>query len=144
MRNFRKAALAGATAVAVAFGSTAVATAQTEGTEAPEAPAYEAPTRQAGKIDRNEQEAGSSTKIGNFLGVWEKDEDGNVQLNGTDGRALFGSSTDSETQNGGDFGSQPPYAKAGFVLSIFTGVSALVGLIVGPLYNFFVHGDFNF
>ena len=29
MRNFRKAALAGATAVAVAFGSTAVATAQT-------------------------------------------------------------------------------------------------------------------
>ena len=43
MRNFRKAALAGATAVAVAFGSTAVATAATEGTEAPEAPAAAAP-----------------------------------------------------------------------------------------------------
>ena len=45
MRNFRKAALAGATAVAVAFGSTAVATAETEGSPAPEAPAKEAPTR---------------------------------------------------------------------------------------------------
>ena len=137
MRNFRKAALAGATAVAVAFGSTAVATAATEGTEAPEAPAAAAPTRPAEAKDNNGQEPGSATRIGHDLGVWEKDENGNVKLNGTDGRALFGSSTE-------DWDSQPGYAKAGFILSIFTGVSAVVGLIVGPLYNYFVHGDFNF
>lgn len=144
MRNFRKAALAGATAVAVAFGSTAVATAATEGTEAPEAPVAAAPTRTAEAKDNNGQEPGSATRIGHTLGVWEKDKDGNVQLNGTDGRALFGSSTDSETQNGGNWGDQPGYAKAGYILSIFTAVSAVVGLVVGPLYNYFVHGDFNF
>ena len=143
MRNFRKAALAGATAVAVAFGSTAVATAETEKAQ-PENSATAAPTRTAEAKDNNGQEPGSATRIGHALGVWEKDKDGNVQLNGTDGRALFGSSTDSETQNGGNWGDQPTYAKAGYILSIFTAVSAVVGLDVGPLYNYFVHGDFNF
>ena len=136
MRNFRKAALAGATAVAVAFGSTAVATAETEKAQ-PENSATAAQTRTAEAKDNNGQEPGSATRIGHDLGVWEKDENGNVKLNGTDGRALFGSSTE-------DWDSQPGYAKAGFILSIFTGVSAVVGLIVGPLYNYFVHGDFNF
>ena len=149
MRNFRKAALAGATAAAVAFGSTAVATAQ-ETTPAEETSTVEtsvpAPTRKAEvNVDSQvEKEAGSATRIGHTLGVWEKDENGDVQLNGTDGRALFGSSKKADGQDGGDFGNQPTYAKVGFALSIFTAVSAVVGLVVGPLYNYIVHGDFQF
>ena len=133
MRNFRKAALAGATAVAVAFGSTAVATAETEKAQ-PEAPAYEAPTRQIDKdVDSNDQEPGSSARIADsdFL---EFKKDG--KLTGADGRALFGKKD--------NFGDQPMWAKLGYGATIFTAVSALVGLVVGPLYNFFIHGDFQF
>lgn len=135
MRNFRKAALAGATAVAVAFGSTAVATAETAGTDAPKAPAYTAPVREVEDKDgKDGVKPGSSHKITNSEWLQFRDEDGN--LRGTDGEAIFG-----EKDN---FDAQPRYAKLGYGATIFTAVSALVGLIVGPLYNFFVHGEFNF
>ena len=70
MRNFRKAALAGATAVAVAFGSTAVATAETKKPEATPTPtytSYPAPVRdQKPGVDNDaEKTNGSSTKLGN-------------------------------------------------------------------------------
>ncbi|OFL18025.1 hypothetical protein HMPREF2785_06295 [Corynebacterium sp. HMSC067D03] len=139
MRNFRKAALAGATAVAVAFGSTAVATAQTEAPETTtEATAPAKPTREAkpGVDNDTAKTNGSSTKLGNKLGVWEKTKDGKVQLNGTDGRAIFGSTSNSENQ--------PTYAKVGLGISVFAAVSAVIGLLVGPLYNFIVHGPVKF
>ena len=136
MRNFRKAALAGATAVAVAFGSTAVATAETAGTDAPEAPAYTAPVREVEDKDgKDGVEPASSHKITNSEWLQFRDEDGN--LRGTDGEEIFGSQKDN-------FGDQPRYARIAYGATIFTAVSALVGLIVGPLYNFFVHGDFQF
>lgn len=136
MRNFRKAALAGATAVAVAFGSTAVATAETAGTDAPEAPAYTAPVREVEDKDgKDGVEPASSHKITNSEWLEFRDEDGN--LRGTDGEEIFGSKKDN-------FGEQPRYARLAYGATIFTAVSALVGLIVGPLYNFFVHGEFNF
>ena len=136
MRNFRKAALAGATAVAVAFGSTAVATAATEGTEAPEAPAYTAPVREVEDKDgKDGVEPASSHKITNSEWLEFRDKDGN--LRGTDGEEIFGSQKDN-------FGDQPRYARIAYGATIFTAVSALVGLIVGPLYSFFVHGDFQF
>lgn len=143
MRNFRKAALAGATAVAVAFGSTAVATAETkkpEATPTPTLTAYPAPVRdQKPGVDNDaEKTNGSSTKLGNKLGVWEE-KDGKVQVNGVDGRAIFGS---AKKENG--FDNQPTYAKVGYGLTIFTAVSAVIGLIVGPLYNFIVHGPVKF
>ena len=135
MRNFRKAALAGATAVAVAFGSTAVATAETAGTDAPEAPAYTAPVREVEDKDgKDGVKPGSSHKITNSEWLQFRDKDGN--LRGTDGEAIFGKKD--------NFDAQPRYAKLGYGATIFTAVSALVGLIVGPLYNFFVHGEFNF
>ncbi|MGV0373400.1 hypothetical protein ACUY2A_08460 [Corynebacterium pilbarense] len=136
MRNFRKAALAGATAVAVAFGSTAVATAEetTEDTNAAEN-TYVAPSRPvADKDGKDGVEPASSQKITHSKWLEFRDEDGN--LRGTDGRAIFG-----EKDN---FGAQPMYAKLGYGATIFTAVSALVGLVVGPLYNFFIHGDFQF
>lgn len=144
MRNFRKAALAGATAVAVAFGSTAVATAETKKPEATPTPtytSYPAPVRdqKPGVDNDTEKTNGSSTKLGNKLGVWSKDKDGNVKVNGVDGRAIFGS---AKKENG--FDDQPTYAKVGYGLTIFTAVSAVIGLIVGPLYNFIVHGPVKF
>ena len=136
MRNFRKAALAGATAVAVAFGSTAVATAETAGTDAPEAPAYTAPVREVEDKDgKDGVEPASSHKITNSEWLEFRDKDG--KLRGTDGEEIFGSQKDN-------FGDQPRYARIAYGATIFTAVSALVGLIVGPLYNFFVHGEFNF
>ena len=124
MRNFRKAALAGATAVAVAFGSAAVAIAE-ESTPAPT-------TTHAPKvIEDSKGLGGSSTKIGHSLEAWEK-KDGKVQANPADGRKIFGSSKDLE--------GQPKWAKFGYFITVFTSVAAAVGLIVGPAYNFVVHG----
>lgn len=135
MRNFRKAALAGATAVAVAFGSTAVATAETtEDTTAADS-TYTAPVRPVEDKDgKDGVEPASSHKITNSEWLQFRDEDGN--LRGTDGQAIFGKKD--------NFDAQPRYAKLAYGATIFTAVSALVGLIVGPLYNFFVHGDFQF
>ncbi len=124
MRNFRKAALAGATAVAVAFGSATVAIAE-ESTPAPT-------TTHAPKvIEDSKGLGGSSTKIGHSLEAWEK-KDGKVQANPADGRKIFGSSKDLE--------GQPKWAKSGYFITVFTSVAAAVGLIVGPAYNFVVHG----
>ena len=139
MRNFRKAALAGATAVAVAFGSTAVATAETNpsGTPAPKAP-YTAPVREVTDKDSKEGvKPGSSHKITQSEWLEFRDKDGN--LRGTDGTAIFGL---KKKENG--FDDQPTYAKVGYGLTIFTAVSAVIGLIVGPLYNFIVHGPVKF
>ncbi len=132
MRNFRKAALAGATAVAVAFGSTAVATAENKAGEA--TPTYTAPVRKIDPaVDSNpSNQDKSSTKVGGSIGAYKDGE-----LKGADGRELFGKEKDN-------WKGQPGWAKAGYILTIFTAVSAAVGLIVGPLYNFIVHGPVNF
>ncbi|OFT58189.1 hypothetical protein HMPREF3151_05070 [Corynebacterium sp. HMSC05H05] len=135
MRNFRKAALAGATAVAVAFGSTAVATAETTEDSTAAENTYVAPSRPVeAKDGKDGVEPASSQKITHSEWLQFRDENGN--LRGTDGQAIFG-----EKDN---FDAQPRYAKLAYGATIFTAVSALVGLIVGPLYNFFVHGEFNF
>ena len=140
MRNFRKAALAGATAAAVAFGSTAVATAQettpAETTAAEATTTYERDTRTVEPTVDGKAgvEPGSSNKIANSEWLEFRKDD---QLQGTDGEALFGSSKE-------DFGEQPLYAQIAYGATIFTAVSAVIGLVVGPLYNFIVHGDFQF
>ncbi|GAA0202588.1 hypothetical protein [Corynebacterium riegelii] len=136
MRKFQKAALAGATAVAVAFGSTAVATAADEnpgnssenqssssnsnGNE--ESKEWKAPT----KPTNGDKPATGSTKVGGKLGAHK---DG--QAIGTDYDAFFG---------GEGWTEQAPIYKLLFVGGIATFVSALVGLVFGPAYNFFVHG----
>lgn len=123
MRNFRKAALAGATAAAVAFGSTAVATAE-EKTGTEDITVQEKPTEGEGSL---------SSRIGDGL---EKDQTAY-------GPALFGSSKGDAEGETETYEQQPAWAKVFHALSIFTAVSAVVGLIVGPAYNFVVHGPFN-
>lgn len=109
MRNFRQVALAGATALAVTFGSTAVASAdQTEATKVESGPSL-------------------SSEIGKHLDS-EKT---------ADGRAIFG------VQKEG-FEEQPAWAKLLYGLLIFNSAAAFFGLVVGPAYNFIVHGPINF
>lgn len=126
MRNFRKAALAGATAVAVAFGSTAVATAADEKTTETPATPVEKTTEGEGSL---------SSTLGSRL---EADQTAY-------GPAIFGSSKSTEKgKEEESFEDQPKWAKWFYGLSVFTAVSAFVGLIVGPAYNFVVHGPVNF
>ena len=108
MRNFRQVALAGATALAVTFGSTAVASADTEPTKVESGPSL-------------------SHEIGKHL-------DSETTA---DGRAIFG------VQKEG-FEEQPAWAKLLYGLLVFNSAAAFFGLIVGPAYNFIVHGPINF
>ncbi|MET3943968.1 hypothetical protein [Corynebacterium mucifaciens] len=108
MRNFRQVALAGATALAVTFGSTAVASADTEPTKVESGPSL-------------------SHKIGKHL---ESDQE-------ADGREIFG------VQKEG-FETQPAWAKLLYGLLVFNSAAAFFGLVVGPAYNFIVHGPINF
>ena len=129
MRNFRKAALAGATTVAVAFGSATVAIAdEAKTTET----TVSHPTE---VVEVKDAEGSLSSKIGKGLGAWEPTKDGKVQKNGADGRAIFGIKKKEQGWDG-----QPDWAKAGYFITVFTSVAAAVGLIIGPAYNFLVHG----
>lgn len=124
MRKFQKAALAGATAVAVAFGSTSVAFAEDKDTVAES----NIPTREPNADDRAGKGQSTSSKLAHSSGVVDKD--GN--LTGAKGTDIFGK--DKNWDN------LAPWAKAGYITTIFLSVSAAVGLVFGPLYNFFVHG----
>lgn len=136
MRNFRMATIAGATAVAVAFGSTSVAFAE----DAPNAPAAPTTTEQQSQEDRGEfdrvagptkADGGSSTRIGKTLGGWSK-QDGKTVEHGADGTKIFGLQK--------DLSSQPVWAQLLYSLNLITVIGALIGLVAGPLYNFVVHG----
>ena len=109
MRNFRQVALAGATALAVTFGSTAVAT--------------------AGENETTTVESGPSlsSQIGKHL---ESDQK-------ADGREIFGVKKEG-------FETQPAWAKLLYGLLVFNSAAAFFGLVVGPAYNFIVHGPINF
>lgn len=118
--RIRNAAIAGATALAVAFGGTTVATAQAE---------------QPGFSSSNpaKKDGGTlSSKIGAQLGA---DEYAN-------GQAIFGS---SKTENNGQdtFAGQPAWAKVLYALTIVGGLGAVVGGVIGPVYNFIVHGPLS-
>ena len=126
MRKFQKAALAGATAVAVAFGSTSVAFA--EDTDQEQVAEAKIPTRKPTADDRAGDGQSTSSKLAHSSGVVDKD--GN--LTGAKGTDIFGK--DKNWDN------LAPWAKAGYITTIFLSVSAAVGLVFGPLYNFFVHG----
>lgn len=164
MRNFRKAAFAGATAVAVAFGSTAVAAADT--TLTPAEQAYnDAVDRYLEEnkdkfFDRGVKvgdpkvggetsgEGTNLTKYAEDLGAIKKvkvaetvDKDGNTK----DVNAAIESGVNYDTFFfGDDWENSPVWVKLLSIGGVATVVSAIVGLIVGPAYNFFVHGPVNF
>ena len=126
--RIRNAAIAGATALAVAFGGTTVASAadpvNQNGNEIQVLPQNPSKTAKGGDDDQTPEDytPSLSSKVGHKL---EADKAAN-------GVAIFGSSK--------DFSGQPAWAKVFYGATVLAGVGALLGGIIGPVYNFFVHG----
>ncbi|WP_018298036.1 hypothetical protein [Corynebacterium lubricantis] len=123
MSNFRKAALAGATALTVALGSTTVASAQ------------ENPTITFGESNLSSQIGSDVFDVNTNP---ETNQDPTAEENSenfADGREIFGSTKDG-------FGEQPAWAQVLYGVTILGGLGALIGTLIGPLYNFVVHGPF--
>lgn len=148
MRNFRKAALAGATAVAVATGSMSVAVAQ----DAPKAEGNLATqiglSSQAWRpktADDKAKEAGT-TEVKQNKAEDRDGKKGETQLRQNSNNTVstgvdwanFTGPWDFETPV--EDGGTPLWVPILFAGGIAAMVSAVVGLIVGPLYNFIVHG----
>ncbi len=124
MRNFRNAAIAGATAVALTFGGASVATAA-------EAPAKQDTTASSSQDNNNAQTAGLSSKIGHSIFGIEKQGDKTDTLNG---RNIFGSSK--------DHAAEPKAARVLYALTIVLGITAVGSLLIAPIDNFLKYGPF--
>lgn len=124
MRNFRNAAIAGATAVALTFGGASVATAA-------EAPAKQDTTASSSQDNNNAQTAGLSSKIGHSIFGIEKQGDETDTLNG---RNIFGSSK--------DHAAEPKAARVLYALTIVLGITAVGSLLIAPVDNFLKYGPF--
>ena len=126
--RIRNAAIAGATALAVAFGGTTVASAdETVNQSGNNVTVEQANPSKTGKGQAEDQTPEDytpslSSKLGHKL-------EGDKAANGV---AIFGSSK--------DFSGQPAWAKVFYGATVLAGVGALLGGIIGPVYNFFVHG----
>ena len=126
--RIRNAAIAGATALAVAFGGTTVASAaDTVNQNGNNVTVEQANPSKTGKAQAYGQTPEAytpslSSKLGHKL-------EGDKAANGV---AIFGSSK--------DFSGQPAWAKVFYGATVVAGVGALLGGIIGPVYNFFVHG----
>lgn len=125
MRSIRHAAVAGVSALAIALSSTtAAASAETvTGDQVDNVTVTERPVDTTPK----EKSKGSSpsSDANEFLGL-----DGDQPADGT---ALFGSSKEG-------FGDQPGWAKLLYAGTLITGVGAVLGGVLAPIYNFFTHG----
>ncbi|KKO80315.1 MULTISPECIES: hypothetical protein [Corynebacterium] len=134
--RIRNAALAGATALAVAFGGSTVATAATfDGSNT-----TEAVEDAKGGQPYDKPEGSLSSKVGGWFNVDENDNIGTE----ADGRAIFGSSKSEHCDEGeaGEcttIGDQPTWAKTFYGVGVASAVASIAGLI-GVVYNFFVHG----
>lgn len=139
MRAFRNAALAGATALAVTFGGTTVAVAET--TEQPANQATQSDGKQETATEGKQQapagekekpKASSESKIQHKIG---KDLFGIVPGETSDtinGENVFGSSKDFSEENAA--------TKFFYSLTVILGVTAILGLIIAPLQNYLKYG----
>ena len=124
--RIRNAAIAGVTALAVAFGGTTVASAADNVKQDDHFVTVEkqnpSKTAQGGEDDNGKTGGSLSSDLGKKL-------EGDKAANGV---AIFGSSK--------DFSGQPAWAKVFYGVTVFAGLGALLGGIIGPVYNFLVHG----
>ncbi|WIM69988.1 hypothetical protein [Corynebacterium suedekumii] len=137
MRSFRIAAVAGASALAMTFGSISAVSAQDAVEPAPGAEEIVQgeengedkrvpvlPHTPVGTDDEPAEGGSLSSKINNGLNL---DGDHAAQS-----PAIFGSSKDLD--------SQPRWAQLLYAGTILGAFGTVIGAIVGPIYNFFVHG----
>ena len=126
--RIRNAAIAGATALAVAFGGTTVASAaDTVNQNGNNVTVEQANPSKTGKGQAEDQTPEDytpslSSKLGHKL-EGEK---------AADGTKIFGSSK--------DFSGQPVWAKVLYSLTILGGIGAVLGGVIGPVVNFINHG----
>ncbi len=114
MRNLRNIALAGATAVALTFGSTSVAIAEDANAQ----------------TQQSSQQGGSlANKIGK--GIF-KIEGAETESDTLKGREIFG------TQS--SLSEQPVGAKLLYSLTVILGAAAVLGMIIAPIDNFIKYG----
>ncbi|WP_347305904.1 hypothetical protein [Corynebacterium sp. SA-MJD20WY100] len=138
--RIRNAAIAGATALAVAFGGTTVASAEETATPNQEQSsnangssnsadkAGESNTADKTGEDKDAAKGASlSSKINTGLNL-EGDKE-------ADGQKIFGSSK--------DLSEQPKWAKVLYGTTIATAIATLIGMVVGPLANFVQFGPFS-
>lgn len=141
MRSLRKAALAGATAAAVAFGSISVASAQDETNQDTTQAQLESSQTDQNQSSQTEESESTQTEESESSQTEDKDGSLSSKLNAAlnlqgdkdaDGRDIFGSTKDLETQ--------PTWAKVLYALTIIGGIGSLIGLVLGPLDNFIKYG----
>ncbi|MGO2115036.1 MAG: hypothetical protein ACTH3N_08845 [Corynebacterium casei] len=134
--RIRNAAIAGATAIAVAFGGTTIATAaeapadQDSATSA-EGSAEGLSSSEDASEENSEGGASLSSKIGDS-GLVNKGDDGNKNTE-FNGRDVFGSSKDQDNI--------PSWAQSFYALTIVASIGSLIGLVVGPVANYFQFGQ---
>lgn len=132
MRSFRIAAVAGASALAMTFGSISAVSADEVVEPAPvesiEQDGRDLPVTGEPDVrdDQGEKDPNGSlsSKINNGLNL-----DGDKAAQGP---AIFGSSKDLD--------SQPRWAQLLYAGTILGALGTVIGAIVGPIYNFFAHG----
>lgn len=137
--RIRNAAIAGATAIAVAFGGTTIASAEeatndenissnVEGTSSD----LSSDPEGAEGAEGEESNGGSlSSKIGDSDLVNKGPEDNKTtQFNGRD---VFGSSK--------NFENVPSWAQAFYALTVVASIGSLIGLVVGPAANYIQFGQ---
>ncbi|HCJ68226.1 MAG TPA: hypothetical protein DHV38_02130 [Corynebacterium casei] len=137
--RIRNAAIAGATAIAVAFGGTTIASAQDEegSAQAQSSQSSEETTEentedaQSSEGLSSEGDASLSSKIGDSELVDNGEDDNkNTEFAGKD---VFGSSK--------NFENVPSWAKGFYALTIVASIGSLIGLVVGPAANYIQFGQ---
>ena len=132
--RIRNAAIAGATALAVAFGGTTVASA--EDTAAPKQEQSSTANGSStsdnkGDSTPDEKDAAKGASLSSKINT-------GLELEGdkeADGQKIFGSSK--------DLSEQPKWAKVLYGTTIATAIATLIGMVVGPLANFVQFGPFS-
>lgn len=133
--RIRNAAIAGATAIAVAFGGTTIASAQQNDEENVSSDAENTSSELSSDEDAASEEEGNGGSLSSKIGdsdLVDKGEgdDKNTQFNGRD---VFGSSKDHDNI--------PSWAQSFYALTIVASIGSLIGLVVGPAANYFQFGQ---
>ncbi|MGO2695036.1 MAG: hypothetical protein ACTILH_06100 [Corynebacterium casei] len=131
--RIRNAAIAGATAIAVAFGGTTIASAEEATNDENISSNVEGTSSDLSSDPEGEESDGGSlsSKIGDSGLVNKGDDDNkNTQFNGRD---VFGSSK--------NFENVPSWAESFYALTIVASIGSLIGLVVGPAANYFQFGQ---
>ncbi len=134
--RIRNAAIAGATAIAVAFGGTTIASAEEATNDENISSNVENTSSDlSSDEDAASEEEGNGGSLSSKIGdsdLVDKGEgdDKNTQFNGRD---VFGSSKDHDNI--------PSWAESFYALTIVASIGSLIGLVVGPVANYFQFGQ---